>query len=84
MRVNVKLIGWMREYLADGLEKFDDQEFDLPAGQTLLDLIDRFGFRRETPFMVMRNGERVLESDYATTPIADGDKLVFVPPLKGG
>ncbi|MGD9600601.1 MAG: MoaD/ThiS family protein [Gammaproteobacteria bacterium] len=84
MRVNVKLVGWMREYLADDIEKFDDRDFDLPDGQNLLELIDRFGFRQETPFMVMRNGDRVLESALAATALADGDRLVFIPPLKGG
>ena len=84
MRVNVRLLGWMREFLADGIAHFDDQDFDLAAGTTLQDLVDRFGFQAETAFMVMRNGDRVLEDDYPTTPLADADKLVFLPPLKGG
>lgn len=84
MRVNVRLLGWMREFLADGIPHFDDQDFDLPDGFTLLDLIDRFGFARETPFMVMRNGERVLDAAFADTSLADRDRIVFVPPLKGG
>ena len=84
MQVNVRLLGWMREYLADGIPQFDDQDFDLAAGTSLQDLVDRFGFQAETTFMVMRNGDRVLEDDYAATQLADGDKLVFLPPLKGG
>ena len=84
MRVNVRLLGWMREYLADGIPHFDDEDFDLAAGTSLQALVDRFGFQAETPFMVMRNGDRVLEEDYPGTLLADGDKLVFLPPLKGG
>lgn len=84
MQVNVRLLGWMREYLADGIPQFDDKDFDLAVGTSLQDLVDRFGFQAETAFMVMRNGDRVLEDDYPTTLLAEDDKLVFLPPLKGG
>lgn len=84
MQVNVRLMGWMREFLADGIPHFDDQDFELPEGFTLLDLVERFGFARETPFIVMRGGERVLDTAFVTTVLADQDRIVFVPPLKGG
>jgi len=84
MHINVKLMGWMREFLADGIPHFDDENFELPAEFTLAQLIERFGFERETPFMVMRNGERVLNAAFATTTLHDEDRIVFVPPLKGG
>lgn len=84
MHVNVKLMGWMREFLADGVAHFDDHDFELPAGYTLSQLIDKFGFARETPFMVMRNGDRVVDREFEATVLQDGDRIAFVPPLKGG
>ncbi len=84
MRVNIKLLGWMREFLADGIAHFDDQDFELPAGFTLADLIAKFGFASESPFMVMCNGNRVLDAAFAVTSLEEGDQILFVPPLKGG
>ncbi|MBI2799357.1 MAG: MoaD/ThiS family protein [Gammaproteobacteria bacterium] len=84
MRVNVKLLGWMREFLGDGIAHFDEQDFDLADDQTLGQLVNKLGFRTETQFMAMHNGDRVLDSVLDTTPLHDGDQVVFVPPLKGG
>ena len=84
MRVNVKLLGWMREFLGDGIAHFDDQDFELSEGQTLAQLIDKLGFATETAFMAMQNGERVVESALDSTSLHEGDEVVFVPPLKGG
>jgi molybdopterin converting factor small subunit len=84
LRVNVKLIGWMREFLGDGIAHFDDQDFELAEGQTLGQLVDKLGFRTETPFMAMQNGDRVLDAAVDTTLLKDGDQIVFIPPLKGG
>ena len=84
MRINVKLMGWMREFLGDGIEHFDDQGFDLAEGMTLGQLSDRFGFRTETQFMAMQNGDRVLDDALDKTVLHEGDQVMFVPPLKGG
>lgn len=84
MQVNVKLVGWMREFLGDGIAHFDDQDFELTAGRTLGELVNTLGFRTETPFMTMCNGERVLDAVLDETVLKEGDQIVFVPPLKGG
>jgi molybdopterin converting factor small subunit len=85
MRINVKLMGWMREYLDPGIERFDDRDFDLDDGTTLGALCDRFGFRSgETDFMAMLNGERIVDDALDVTRLTPDDKVVFVPPIKGG
>ena len=84
MRINVKLMGWMREFLGDGIAHFTEQDFDLAEGMTLGQLCDKFGFRQTTQFMLMRNGDRVIDDALDSTPINDGDQVMFVPPLKGG
>ncbi len=83
MQVNVKLLGWMRQFLAEHIEHFDEQDFDLPAGTTAADVVARLGFT-DTSFMLMRNGEKVPDASFANTLLEAGDSLVFVPPLKGG
>ncbi len=84
MRINVKLMGWMREYLGPGIEHFDEQGFELVEGMTLGALSDKFGFRVATPFMTMCNGDHVQDTALDSTVLKDGDEVLFVPPLKGG
>lgn len=84
MRVHVKLMGWMRQYLSPGIEHFDEQGFELVEGMTLGELSDKFGFRAATQFMAMRNGEHVKDTVLDSTVLNDGDEVLFVPPLKGG
>ncbi len=84
MRVNIKLLGWMREFLAEGIAHFNDQDFELPIDFTLAQLVAKFGFASETPFIVMQNGNRVLDEAFAVTLLREGDQILFVPPLKGG
>lgn len=83
MQVTVKLLGWMRQFLADSLEHFDEKVFDLAPGTTAAKLVADLGFA-ETEFMLMRNGDRIPPGQFATTALVDGDTLLFVPPLKGG
>ena len=83
MQVNVKLLGWMRQFLAEHIAHFDEQDFDFPEGTTAAGVVTRLGFA-DTSFMLMRNGEKVPDASFADTPLQDGDSLVFVPPLKGG
>lgn len=84
MRINVKLMGWMRQYLAAGIEHFNEQHFDLTEDMTLGELSDKFGFRAATTFVAMRNGDHVQDGALDATVLHDGDEVVFVPPLKGG
>jgi len=84
MKIDVRLLGWLREYLREDLERFEEKTLELPAGTTVGGLADYLGFRAETDFMAMRNGHHVLPEALDATPLADGDTVIFVPPLKGG
>lgn len=84
MRIHVKLMGWMRQYLAAGIEHFSAQHFDVAEGMTLGGLSDKFGFRSATVFVAMRNGLHVQDEALDSAVLHDGDEVVFVPPLKGG
>ena len=84
MRVNVKLMGWLRHYLREGIEEFDDRDLELAAGETVGGLATALGFRGELDFLAMLNGERVPAERFDQTPLTDGDVLLYIPPLKGG
>jgi len=84
MRIHVKLVGWMRQYLTAGIEHFHEQHFELAEGMTLGELSDKFGFRDATVFVAMRNGDHVKDEALDGAVLHDGDEVVFVPPLKGG
>ncbi len=84
MKVNVRLMGWLREFLRSDIEKFDDKDLELADGLTVGGLADELGFRAETEFMAMRNGTHVKPEVLDTTVLADGDVVIYVPPLKGG
>lgn len=84
MQINVKLMGWLRHYLRDDLEHFDDKDLDVTDGQTVGGLAEWLGFRHDLEFLVLRNGERVASEALDTTVLVAGDELVYIPPLKGG
>ena len=84
MKINVRLMGWLREYLRSDIDPFDDRDLDVAPGTTVGSLAAELGFRHELDFLAMCNGERVLPEALDTTPLADGDAVVYVPPLKGG
>jgi len=84
MKVNVRLLGWLREFLREDIEQFEERELEVADDATVGGLADHLGFRTETDFMVMHNGHHVPNEALDSTPIADGDTVVFVPPLKGG
>lgn len=77
-------MGWMREFLGEGVEAFDDRAFELPAGACVSALVDALGFEPDTQFMVMCNGQRILPDLLGVTELKEGDEVLFVPPLKGG
>jgi len=83
MQVNVKLLGWMRQFLAEHIEHFDERDFELAENSTAADLVAQLGFG-DTSFMLMRNGDKLPDDLFGTTALHAGDSLVFVPPLKGG
>jgi sulfur carrier protein ThiS len=84
MKVNIRLLGWLREYLRSDLERFEERDMDLAPGTTVGSLAAELGFRDELDFLAMRNGERVPPERLDDTTLQDGDAIVYVPPLKGG
>lgn len=84
MQVNVKLMGWLRHYLRDGIEEFDDRDLEVADDQTVGGLAAWLGFRHELDFLALVNGERVPPDRFDDTRLGAGDEVVYIPPLKGG
>lgn len=84
MKIDVRLLGWLREYLREELGRFDEATLDLADGTSVGTLASHLGFRGETDFLAMRNGVRVAPEEMDDTLLADRDTVVFLPPIKGG
>ena len=84
MLIEVRLLGWLREYLRADLERFDEKMLEFAEGTTVGALADALGFRGETDFLAMLNGERVAPEVLDDTRLADRDTVIFLPPIKGG
>lgn len=84
MLIEVRLLGWLREYLRADLERFDEKTLEFTEGTTVGALADALGFRGETDFLAMLNGERVAPEVLDDTRLADRDTVIFLPPIKGG
>ena len=56
---------------------------DLPDGLTIEDLLSRLGVRREFTAVAL-NREVTPKAEYASTVLAEGDKVEIVRPMGGG
>ncbi|MGH9280626.1 MAG: sulfur carrier protein ThiS [Acidimicrobiales bacterium] len=56
---------------------------DLPDGATVAELLDELGLGGRW-VLVERNGEPVARADYASTVLADADRLELVRAVAGG
>ena len=81
MRVRVRLFASLREAL--GQERLD---LDVPAGATPDDVWQRLTAGRPELASRRRNLAAAVNRRYAAfvTPLAEGDELVFIPPVSGG
>ena len=70
MKVDVRLLGWLREYLREDLERFEEKTLELADATTVGGLADQLGFRAETDFMAMRNGHHVLPEALEEWPVS--------------
>ena len=76
--VNVKLFATLKKYLPSGSE--EGASVTLPAGSTVLDVIDALKIPHEQATMLVA-GDTYVEK---TTPLTDGLQLSIFPPLAGG
>lgn len=75
--IAVKLFATLKKYLPPGKEEVS---LTLPAGSTILDVIDALKIPHEQATMLVA-GDTYVEK---TTPLTDGLQLSIFPPLAGG
>ncbi len=57
---------------------------ELPDGATPDDLLEALDLPGDEPYMTLVNGLPVAPGRRAATRLAEGDKVIVFPPLKGG
>jgi molybdopterin converting factor small subunit len=78
LTVTVKLFATLKKHLPPGKE--EGISLTLPAGSTVLDVIDALKIPHEQATMLVA-GDTYVEK---TTPLTDGLQLSIFPPLAGG
>lgn len=76
--VRVKLFATLKKYLPPGSE--EGTSVTLPAGSTVLDVVDALKIPHEQATMLVA-GDTYVEK---TTPLTEGLQLNIFPPLAGG
>ena len=83
MQVTVKLFGALRQYLPAG-SGFNSCELTTVEQPLLSDLLQLLPIPERKPFLVILNDEKINRQDYDSIQIKQEDKVVLLPPIKGG
>ncbi|NPA92018.1 MAG: MoaD/ThiS family protein [Chloroflexi bacterium] len=79
MRVEVRLFATLRRYVPD-LQVGEALTLEVPEGTTPRDLLAQLGIPPDDVKIIMRNGRHIGLDD----PLADGDRIAFIPAVGGG
>ena len=77
MRVIVEMYGLLRGHVQGDRARLD---LDVPEGTTVGDLVAQLGVSKNEPWIASLDGKLVEDS----RPLADGCRLVVLPPMEGG
>ena len=77
MRINVILLGTLRQYAPEGEEPF---EIELDPAATAGRLVAILKLPAEVPLVILVNGRFAMEDN----TLADGDTVTFSSPMAGG
>ncbi len=81
--VQVKLVGALVRFLpADAAE--DQAQVALAAGASVDDLIAQLGLPAQQRYLVAVNDDFIAKTTTATHILDSGDRVMIMPPLKGG
>lgn len=90
MRVRVKLLSSLRQLLP--AECRGEQTLELPDGATLADVVAALPFEEHFGAQALQGGlgnvaQTLVNQTFEGSlkrPLADGDEVVFIPPIVGG
>ena len=83
MRIQFKTGGLFVEHLPAG-STGNTAELEVPEGATPMDVMRQLGMPLDENYLMSLNGEVVVTSERDTRVLAENDRLVVMPPLKGG
>ena len=83
MDISVTLFGGLRHFLPAG-SSFNKCSISVDEGSSLDALLQQLPIPQKKPYIVIVNDNKVSREDYAEITIQSDDKVVLLPPIKGG
>ncbi len=83
IKIQLKTGGLLGEYLPAGSAR-NTAEVTVDDNATPLDVMKQLGMPMEDNYLVSLNGSVVTRKQRSSQPLAENDRLVIMPPLKGG
>ncbi len=83
IKIQLKTGGLLGEYLPAGSAR-NTAEVTVDDNATPLDVMKQLGMPLEDNYLVSLNGSVVTRKQRSSQPLAENDRLVIMPPLKGG
>lgn len=83
MKVRIKLLSPAGAMPA-GFDEYGEAEFDMPAGATLSQVMDRIALPKEESYTSLVGGQSVVPDDRAGYVLSGGDEVTLLPAIQGG
>ncbi len=83
MEMTVTLFGGLRHFLPAG-SSFNKCRIDVDDGSSLKVLLQKIPVPPDKPYLVILNDEKVARDQYHEITVDADDKVVLLPPIKGG
>jgi sulfur carrier protein ThiS len=83
IKIQVKTGGLLGAYLPAGSAR-NTAEIEVDENATPLDVMKQLGIPMEDNYLVSLNGTIVIRKERSNQSLAENDRLVIMPPLKGG
>ncbi len=83
MQVSVKLFGALRQFMPAG-STFNRCTLTVPDNANLTEVLALLSIPRNKPYLVVFNNSKIDAESYDTTLVSAADKIILLPPVKGG
>ena len=84
MKITFKLFASLTDYLPPAVRALNAMEIEVPAGATVMQVIEPFALPPSMVHLVLVNGRYLAPPERSTQPLNDGDVLAIWPPIAGG
>ncbi|MCP4235665.1 MAG: MoaD/ThiS family protein [Aestuariibacter sp.] len=83
MQVSVKLFGALRQFMPAG-SAFNSCRLTVPDNANLTEVLAALPIPQSKPYLVVFNDSKIDADSYDATRVSAADKIVLLPPVKGG